>query len=151
MQDFKNTKTALVALPLGFYNAVYISVSSLTVTLSPTVRAKYPSSQNSPLHNSFFTSGYSYNTGTYPLRHTNHLRNTIPRWKTQKICTLSVGYLHCVYLKSMMLCYLMKYYYARLLFSLSAILTSGISVPIPNDISYHILHGLFASVPCRML
>ena len=40
------------------WNRMYLRITS-AVVLSPTVLAKYPSSQNSPPHSSFFTWGYS--------------------------------------------------------------------------------------------
>jgi len=86
---------------------MYFRISS-TVTLSPTVRAKYPSSQNSPPHNSFFTSGYSLNIT--PALIPFNIPTTFAMLYRAKYMHMICGNLHRVYFKFMMLGYLPKYF-----------------------------------------
>jgi len=121
------------------------------VTLSPTVRAKYPSSQNSPPHSSLFTSGCSLNI-TLALMLFN-----IPT-------TLAMLYLGGKDI---------KYVHGLPLFPwcqsqthdlrLSPQIPSSLSPEyplseptpctsesIPNDTSYHIPYDWFSSTPCTI-
>ena len=75
------------------------------VTLSPTVLAKYPSSQNSPPHNSFFTSGNFSNTlcRRDTLQYAYHMRYRISRWKTQEDMNVIRSYTNLLNLKLILL------------------------------------------------
>jgi len=121
------------------------------VTLSPTVRAKYPSSQNSPPHSSLFTSGCSLNI-TLALMLFN-----IPT----TLAMLYLGGKDIKYVRGLPLfpwCQ-SQIHDLRLSPQIPSSLspeyplsepTSCTSESIPNDTSCHIPHDWFSSTPCTI-
>ena len=85
-----------------------------------------------------------YHTGTYPLQHTHHLRNTVPWWKTQKNMYMICGYLLRVYLKSMMNRYLFKY-----LLNPCAYLSPQYPLPVFRCL-YHMIFPIIHCMACSL-
>ena len=82
---------------------MYFRITS-AVTLSPTVRTKYSSSQNSPPHNCFRTSGNSSRISLALTAFSTppHGTDRVPRRKTQKQMHLILVDLQFLHLKSVM-------------------------------------------------
>ena len=147
-------KTVLTAweISLRHHDRIYLLITS-AVTLSPTVRAKYPSSHSSPPQSCFlyFRILLEYYTRAYTLQHPYDFPDAVPRWKRQEYMNMVLGYLQFIYLKIVMPSFPQIYSLTRsLLFPAISIFDILVPTPMIFRIIYRMTRS-FQSHACYII